>query len=263
MSRAFASTFERSREVERVAAAYVERRYSGPGNPIGVEFLRIGDLLATKVPRVPGNPLMNAVHRLENLADLPTVLGFYATTQQACWIEIVPYAPIELTDALLHAGFRPVRYSSALYASPVPEPAPIETEITLIDASERDVFLDTMNVGFDTPPAALEVLRRNQSFWTDVAEWKLLLARVDGEPAAAAVLSLHGNHGYFAAASTLPRFRNRGLQSALIARRLELARALGCDAVSGHAEAGSVSQCNQQRAGLAIVHTRCIWSNAT
>src|SRR5262249_24319303 len=71
LSAPFTSTFERSREVERIAVAYTVRRYSGPGNPIGVEFLRIGDLLATKVTRMPGTSLMNAVHGLENPADLP------------------------------------------------------------------------------------------------------------------------------------------------------------------------------------------------
>lgn len=263
MSRSFVSTFDLSREVERVAAEYTARRFSGPGNPTGTQFLRRGGLLAMKVPFVPGNPFMNGVHGLEDAADLPAVLEFYASTEQCCWVDVTPCSTVALTDALGRAGFRPVRYSSALYANPVPDPAPSDADISIIGAADRDTFLDTMNVGFDTPVDALPTLRRNQSFWTDVPEWTLLLARVAGEPAAAAVLSIHGTHGYFAVASTLPRFRNRGLQSALIARRLQLAREHGCTSVIAYAESGSVSQCNQQRAGLAIVHTRCIWSNAS
>ena len=255
------STFELSREVERIAAAYTERRYSGPGNPTGAEFLRIGDVLATKVRFVPDNPFMNGVHRLEDPAHLPAVLEFYAASQQPCWIDVVPYAPTALTDALGRAGFRPVSYNSAMYAHPVPATVGNDADIVVIGAADRNAFLDTLNVGFGSPPAVLEALRRNQSFWTDVAEWRLLLARIDGEPAAAAVLSVHGKHGYLASASTLPRFRNRGLQAALIARRLELARGLGCDSVSGQAASGSQSQCNQQRAGLSLVHTKCVWSN--
>ena len=68
-------------------------------------------------------------------------------------------------------------------------------------------------------------LRRNQSFWCDVPDWHLFLARVDGAPAGAAVLSIHGDIGYLAAGSVLPAFRGRGVHAALIAARLERARA--------------------------------------
>ncbi len=72
-----------------------------------------------------------------------------------------------------------------------------------------------MNMGFDQNPAMLANLRRNQSFWCDVADWHLFLARVDGEPAGAAVLSVHDDIGYLAAGSVLPAFRARGVHAAL------------------------------------------------
>ena len=82
-----------------------------------------------------------------------------------------------------------------------------EVDVREVGRGELDVFLDTMNVGFDQHAAMLANLRRNQSFWCDVPDWHLFLARVDGAPAGAAVLSIHGDIGYLAAGSVLPQFR--------------------------------------------------------
>lgn len=256
-----ASAAAMSTTVERIAAEYLAARYSGPGNPMGTDKLIDGDLLATKVSFAPGNSQMNGVHGLYRADLLPCVLDFYEATRQPCWVDVTPSTPAAVTDALCEAGFRPESYVSALCAEPLPsQPAPA-ADLVEVTSSNLDAFLDTINEGFGVPPAMLAALRRNQSFWCDVAAWRLFLARVDGRPAAAAVLSLHDDTGYLAAAATLPAFRNRGLQTSLIAARIDAAHTLGCRRITGQAVAGSVSQCNQQRAGLAIVHTKCIWTN--
>ncbi len=58
---------------------------------MGTQILRIGDTVATKVPFLPQNELMNSVHRLDDPALLPEVLAFYAATEQACWVPVPPY----------------------------------------------------------------------------------------------------------------------------------------------------------------------------
>lgn len=256
-----ATTPELSRHVERAAAQYLLQRYTGPGNPMGTQVLRIGDTCATKVPFLKQNGLMNSVHHLEDPALLPEIVAFYAATEQPCWIAVLPYTPAAVTDALPAAGFRVESYSSMMVASAVPEPLPSSADVREIGRGELDVFLDTINLGFDANPTMLENLRRNQGFWCDMPTWHLFLARVGGVPAGAAVLSIHGDVGYLAAGSVLPTFRGRGLQSALIGARLEQARARHCTIVCGGAAWGSQSQRNQQRAGLAIAHVKTIWTN--
>ena len=253
---------EMSATIERIAAEYLAARYSGPGNPMGTEMLIDGDLLATKVAFAPGNSQMNGVHGLYRADLLPRVLDFYAATQQPCWVDVTPATPVSVTDALCRAGFRPTSYVSALCAEPLPVQPARDGDIVEVTPADLHVFLDTINEGFGMPPSMLAALRQNQAFWCDVPAWRLILARVDGRPAAAAVLSIHDDTGYLAAAATLPAFRNRGLQTSLIAARIAAARERGCRRITGQAAAGSVSQCNQQRAGLCIVHTKVIWSNA-
>ena len=252
-----------SRRIEQAAAQYLLQRYCGPGNPMGTQVLRIGDAFATKVPFAKSSALMNSVHHLEDPALLPEILEFYAATGQPCWVTVPPYIPIAVTNALCAAGFHIERYASSMVAEPVPQQRASTVDVREIERSELDVFLDTLNAGFDADAASLPILRRNQSFWCDMPDWHLFLARVDGAPAGAAVLSIHGDIGYLAAASVLPAYRGRGLQAALIAARIAVARARHCAVVCCGADWGSQSQRNQQRAGLVIAHVKSIWTNSS
>ena len=250
-----------SRTLERVMADYLLQRYSGPGNPMGTHILRIGDAVATKVPFLKQNELMNSVHHLDDAGLLARILSFYAETEQPCWVVVPPYASVAITDALIATGFRVERYASSLVAQNLHHPAANTADVRLIDREDLDVFLDTINLGFGQDAALLPGLRRNQSFWCDVPNWYLFLARVDGVPAGAAVLSTHGDVGYLAAGSVLPEFRRCGVQAALIAARIQCAIAQSCAVVASGAEWASQSQRNLQRAGLAIAHVKAIWTN--
>src|SRR5262245_57931194 len=90
-----------SRRIEHAAAQYTLDRFTGPGNPMGTQVLRVGTAAATKVPFAPHNTFMNSVHGLEDPALLSDVLAFYAATEQVCWMHVPPYIPITLTDALV------------------------------------------------------------------------------------------------------------------------------------------------------------------
>lgn len=256
-----ATTPELSRRIEAAFSAYLVQRYSGPGNPIGAEFLQRGTMVATKVPFLPQNGLMNSVHGLEDPALLDDVLAFYGATQQGCWVTVPPYLPTAVTDALAASGFCVESYSAAMVAEPVPQTRAFEADVIEIGHADLDTFLDTMNIGFDSPPASLPMLRRNQSFWCDMPNWHLFLARVGGEPAGAAVLSIHDDIGYLAAGCVLPAYRGRGLHAALIAARLDRAKSRQCRIVFGNAAWGSQSQRNQQRAGLVMAYVKSIWAN--
>ena len=268
------ATAELARRFDAIAADYLVARYSGPGNPMGAQVLRDGELVATKVPYLPMNPLMNRARGIETVAQLREVLAFYAATQQRCWIEVVPSTPVAVSNAMINAGFRVDSYGATLYAAPLPlsrtqldvevcEVCEVREvrEVREIKSAGLDEFLDTLNTGFGTPGQLLPGMRANQSFWLQVPTWQLFIARVVGVAAGAAVLSLHADTGYLAAASTLPAFRNRGIQSALISARIARAEALGCTVVTGQAAHGSSSQGNMQRAGMQISHVRTAWTN--
>lgn len=63
-------------------------------------------------------------------------------------------------------------------------------------------------------------------------------------------------------AATLPPFRRRGVQSALLAERLTMASAAGCDVAVLTAQPGSSSMRNAQRRGFALLYVRAILGKA-
>jgi GNAT superfamily N-acetyltransferase len=85
------------------------------------------------------------------------------------------------------------------------------------------------------------------------------LAEVDGHPAAAGALFLHEGVALLAGASTIPQFRRRGAQLALLEARLDHAKQAGCDVAMMGAAPGSGSQRNAERAGFRIAYTRLKW----
>ena len=255
------ATADLAQRFDAVAADYLVARFSGPGNPMGAQFLRAGDMVATKVPYVPLNPLMNRARGIDSVAQLREVQAFYAATQQRCWVEVVQSTPVAVTNEMISTGFRVESYASTLYSAPLPAPAHHNVDVSDVIETGLDEFLDTLNTGFGTPSQVLPGMRANQRFWSQVPTWHLFMARVDGVAAGAAVLSVHDDTAYLAAASTLPAFRNRGIQSALISARVARAQALGCTVVTGQAAWGSSSQSNMQRAGMQISHVRTLWTN--
>lgn len=91
--------------------------------------------------------------------------------------------------------------------------------------------------------------------------WKLYLAFADGAPAGAAALFLHDRAAWFDWAATLRDFRGRGVQNALLCRRIADALAEGCRALfteTGEAVPGDPqhSYRNIIRAGFEPMHLR-------
>lgn len=252
-----------SRRLESIATRYRLDRFVGPGNPMKTEVLQLGTLTATKVPFVPNNPRMNAVHGLEDPADLPGVLAFYAETRQPCWVELSPHADPSVVRALQAHGFKPAERKAVLYGFAHPRPPSDPTiEVTVVTRADLDLFLDTLNQGFGTPTEMLAGARRNQSFWCDIPHWRLYLAKLDGQPAGAAVLTITDDVAYLAASATLPGFRRRGVHEALISRRLADAAAVNCKLATGQAAFDTPSHRNQERAGLQLAHVRQDWTNS-
>ncbi len=106
------------------------------------------------------------------------------------------------------------------------------------------------------PPRALL-----EAIFDDIAQtpgFRRYLAEIDGIPAGGASLRLDNGVAQLCGAATRPEFRRRGVQSALLARRLADATAAGCDIAVVTTQPGSKSQANAARQGFSILHTRTI-----
>jgi len=255
----------------RFIAGWLEGAMARPGNPRGLRIERFGDVFAPLATNVPDLDFMNRVAGLSprNLDVLPGVLSLYRDAGIRPWFEVAPASgeTDPVGAALAAAGAVPQWHSTLLYApvsagTPSPSDARPDghvIEVRRVGAGEVHGFAELLLRGWGVPEDELAEAAGDHAHWHSVPGWRLYVATVDGQPAAAAVLQVHGGVGYLASASTLPAHRNKGCQSALIRRRILDAVADGVDLVSGMAIIGSTSQQNMERAGLRPACTVTTW----
>src|SRR5258708_39764307 len=119
-------------------------------------------------------------------------------------------------------------------------PAGIEVQ----KAAEREIDLWTLTVaqGFaEHFPVTQELLSIMRMF-ADGKNTECYFARVDGKIAGGATLALRGRIAGLFGASTLPQFRNRGVQTAFLDARMKLAGGQGFAFGASPATAGNASQ---------------------
>ncbi|SET01058.1 Predicted acetyltransferase, GNAT superfamily [Oceanobacillus limi] len=112
------------------------------------------------------------------------------------------------------------------------------------------------------PSFLKEFVAVNNKVLHNKAGWRFYIAYVDKIPAGIGVLFRKGAFGMLAASATVPEFRNKGVHRALINRRVEDAKDMGCSFMVGQAAYGSVSQSNMEKAGMNITYTKSIWVRA-
>ena len=191
-------------------------------------------------------------------AELDAVEDFYGARGSSTLLEISPLADFGLFEALSRRGYRIVELAMVLareLAGVAPAPPPQGVELEACGSGREDLWARTLALGFhgtDGDPSLLLAGR----VLAEQAGPGALLARVDGRVAGGGALASVGGVACFFADATLAAERGRGVQSALIARRLTLAAEAGCALAMASTAPGSVSQRNYERAGFRVAYTR-------
>ena len=129
----------------------------------------------------------------------------------------------------------------------------------MVAPGEEDVWARTAALGWSETPEAAAFMREFGAVSSRAEGAVCFLAELEGAPVAAAMLAVHGGVALLAGASTVPAWRGRGAQAALLRARLRHAAALGCDVAMMGAAPGSASQRNAERVGFRIAYTRIKW----
>jgi GNAT superfamily N-acetyltransferase len=199
---------------------------------------------------------------------LEEIEGWFTARGAPIQHEVCPLGGVEALDLLCTRGYRPIEIASVLYQ---PLPGPLEPNhqhrVDLISLDQAELWSDISARGWSHEHPEFEQMLRDFGAITANRENNpcfLAYATENGEnePAAAGALSIHQGVALFIGAATLPEFRRRGLQSALLAERLRHAYAAGCDLAMMAAEAGGESQRNAERNGFRIAYTRIKWKRA-
>ncbi|MFJ7972067.1 GNAT family N-acetyltransferase [Psychrobacillus sp. NPDC096389] len=234
------------------------------GNPMGVHQLVKGRTNAFAVENIPG-PAFNTVRGL-NESDIPhleEIVGFYKKLSINFRIEIIPTnSSKSLFRALTERGF----YQSGFHASFIGEAMkineqspPPEIEIVPLKKDEFDLFASIYVQGFGLPSFIQNGIKQNNEVLFDVPGWEFYVAYVKNIPVGVAVLYIQNEIATLAAATTLPEYRGKGVQTTLIQKRIQVAIEKGAKHIMSEAAFGSASHRNMERAGLKLAYTKALW----
>jgi GNAT superfamily N-acetyltransferase len=184
---------------------------------------------------------------------------FYFSRNEPVRAETSPLADASLFALYRERGYGVTEFSNVMVRSIEKDerwPQADGVEIRKASRQEMDLWTLTVAQGFaENYPVTEELIRIMKVFGLSRG-MECYLASVDGKVAGGATLSLRGKIAGLFGASTLPDFRRRGVQTALLRARLRRAAEEGCEMGMSLAQPGSHSQRNISRLGFRTLYTR-------
>lgn len=197
--------------------------------------------------------------------DLDTLEAFFFDRHADVSHEVSPLAGVSVFSTLATRGYTPIELTSVMFRAITNESAaPSASEhsrlrVRQITSAEAEMFGATAAKGWSDTPGLGPFLERFGRVMASRIDGPCFVAELDGHAVAAGALTLSKGVGMLAGASTIPEFRRRGAQLALLDARLRCAASVGCDLAMMCAAPGSASQRNAERNGLRIAYTRVKW----
>jgi len=235
-----------------------------PGSAAAVEYIAGGAAIYCG----PDSPVTQAVglglHGPVTDEDMDRLENFYQTRGETVRVETCPLVDASLIEQFRKRWYAVTEFSNVYAASLLdgglpeffPPVLPETTTIEKLSPEQLDLWTLTVAQGFaETFPVTKEMLNVMKLF-AQGPYTECYLALIDGKPAAGGTLAMRDGVGGRFGASTLPMYRGRGLQTALLQTRLERAKLAGCDLAVSLARPGSASERNIARHGLQTLYTR-------
>jgi len=235
----------------------------------GTQIVRFGNATAFVIQSLFSNPDFNRVIGLtaQDEGSIDPMLEWHSRNGVPCRIDLCPYqANQDLLLSLAKHGLYQSSYEMVLYGVPSPRISPLPPHIVVrhVHQQDLDLFSDLYAQGFLEYYEGLDVNLRRAGEYAKIMHgipgWHLYLAFVEETPAAIALLHIQGQTASLAGGATVPQFRGRGCQTALIQQRIADAAHAGCTLLVTQTKVGTASQHNMERAGLHIAYIKAIWT---
>jgi len=207
-----------------------------------------------------------------NEDELHAIEREYAARGAPVQVELSTLANPAIGTLLTTRGYRLVGFENVLGrdlsgGTPPGPSMPGSGVIAVEEASDFEAWLDAVVTGFATPDRVgvpsheslpREVLESVMREMAGAVGLTRYLARLDGMVAGGASMRTGDGIAQMCGAATLPAFRRRGVQAALLEHRLAEAMTAGCDLAVVTTQPGSTSQKNMQRNGFDLLYTRAV-----
>ena len=261
--RSLARRLERAEAVAN--ARFVEARARAVPDS-GAQWMEVAGTYAMyDGPRSPCTQTFGlGLFQMPTAADMDRLEGFFQDRGAPVFHEVSPLAGNAILGVLHERGYRPVEWSSVLFlplGTWVPDASfrdnPVR--VRLVGLGEQEIWARTAAEGWRDSAGAADLLADLMRVNAQREDPRSFLAEWNGRPIAAGSLAIHDGVALLAGASTIPEWRHRGAQRALLEERLAYAARAGCDLAMIVAEPGSASGRNAERQGFRIAYTRIKW----
>jgi len=210
-------------------------------------------------PTIPATELNRAIP-LSREVDLDAIAAWFDGVSHV--VAVVPEQR-SLEDALVARRYEPVR-SWMKFERGVEATAVHETDLTVREATDPEPFALVTCEGYGLPDAARPVF----AALVGAPDWHCFVAWAGDEPAGAGALHLDGEAAWLGVGATRPQFRRRGAQAAVLAARIDAARAAGATMLATETgervpDQPSTSYRNILRAGFREAYVRANWRSPT
>ncbi|WP_329413454.1 GNAT family N-acetyltransferase [Nocardia vinacea] len=223
----------------------------------------------------PGSPLDKVVGVGMNGAafddaELDAVEQAFAEQEAPVQVEVSTLADPAVVERLTRRGYVLFGFENVLglRLEPGRQAQPAEDiEIRDVGHDEFETWVNVVVDGFAAPDTQgvasheefpREAVEQAERDLTATSGFVGSLAMIDGKPVGGASLRLSDGVAQLCGAATLPEFRRRGVQGALLSMRLAAAAAAGCDLAVVTTLPGSKSQQNVQKLGFQLLYPRAI-----
>ncbi|WP_422657131.1 GNAT family N-acetyltransferase [Paenibacillus sp. EC2-1] len=234
------------------------------GNPEGIEIEHIGSAICLYSKNMPW-PSFNTVKGIRS-TDIPYIddmIRFYQSKGRKIQIEIVPsmvdqgLLEVLSEKGLYHAGFHTSMYMELELGIPEEEHS---IEIQPIKCDEFEKYAAVHCEGTGLPPQGIDPVARNNEVLYARPGWTFFMAYVEHKPAAVGVMYIKNGIASLTFAATIPDHRSKGLQQALLRRRLAKAIEEKCRLAVSQCSFLSQSHRNMERTGMKLGYVRTTWT---
>jgi GNAT superfamily N-acetyltransferase len=260
VDKAFARRLESAEEFPQVDCA---RMFQKLRPEVGADFAPIcgGHMMFAGLNSPIGHAAGLGFNGPVTAADFDRLEAFYRSHGAPAQLDLCPLTDPSVLELTNTRGYRVAELNNVLYASlDRQQSVEIPSGVTIRrgGTEEAGVFSDLVTRSFFENHAAPADFADMLAPLFHFREALTFLAMVDGVPIAAAAGRIIPEHRVFAlfGAGTLPEFRGRGIQTALLLTRMRAAAEAGCELVVVVTRGGTTSERNCIRLGFQIAYSK-------
>lgn len=225
--------------------------------------LRGGALVALGPGRYVNRAIGVGTDRFDT-AELTRLESFFERHGVPASVELSSWVSTAMLSQLNGRGYEPY-WSRNVYAwaAEAAEQTSRRVTVQAVDDSLFEIWRSVFAAAFEAPDGvSRRISDEHAAAAYATSGSRHFLAHIDGQPAGCGSVQFDGTVAWLGGAATIPSFRRRGVQSALIHHRLALAIDAGCELVVASALPSGMSARNLEAHGFEFADTQLVMTKS-